>query len=102
MLPLLIGLAALAFFVIAFLEWERIKNFIKSARDRIRGLRPLKKSDKVFEMLKQDLNSGNYETVYGLYDDETGEIEEGERVKSEDVDERVLQNHKNRELIISG
>jgi hypothetical protein len=107
MLPLIIvGIATLAVIVLAFLEWDRIKTFIGGLKNRLRGIKTLSKNDKVFTLLKQDLDSGNFETVYGMFDDDgiaevDGEIG-AERVQSQEVDEKLLQAHRNSALVIHG
>ncbi|MDR2782750.1 MAG: hypothetical protein LBB48_02720 [Treponema sp.] len=103
MLPLIIAgaIGLLGIIFIAFLEWDRIKNFIVNLKNRLRGIRPLKKTDKAFSYMQKDFKSGNYETVYGMFDDKE-ELIDGEHIQSEDVDDTIAKLHRNSALIIHG
>lgn len=102
MLRALHGIAGLVFLVagsiaavatLDLLSWEQICTWFSKRKGSERKLREV-----AFTLL-QSLENGQFKTVYGIFDEDTGMVVDGEGYRSKAVDETLADLHRSHELV---
>jgi hypothetical protein len=86
---------ALALIYLIILYFSRIVDFL-------RGREELKESDmdNIAFSLQEKVGSGDYQTVYGIFNKRTNQVLDAERITSEDIDAELKNIHAIKELAI--
>jgi hypothetical protein len=81
--------------VIPILKWDRIVNWFRAREE-------LKNSDKdnIAFTLQEKLKNGKYKTVQGIFNTRTNELLDEEKIISEQIDDRLVEVHRNYDLVI--
>jgi hypothetical protein len=87
--------AALVAVSIAFLNWERIVGWLSSRSHLVN-----QDVDNYGFSLVERINSGNYRTVYGVFNRRTGRVIDGETVQSQGIDLQTEREHAGETLLI--
>jgi hypothetical protein len=89
------GAVAGAVIIAVCLNWERIVSFMV-------GHSALKESDvdNVGFSLQEKVSSGDYRTVYGIFNTRKGEVLAAEAVESQRVDTQVAAHHHRNPLVL--
>lgn len=95
LIAILAGVGALAILFVILLLYKRVISYLQARQS-------LKESDaeNIAFSINQRLQSGNYKTVYGIFNKEKSKILEAEAVESEKIDQEMANMHKENELAI--
>jgi hypothetical protein len=99
MLPLLpvilAAIAGLAVIIVAIINFEEIVTWFRKRQN-------LKQADKdnIAFTLKKQLENGDYEVVWGIFNTRTDELLGGVKEQSKKIDEEVENVHKGKELVL--
>jgi hypothetical protein len=96
LIPLILGAAALVgTIVLVLLNFQRIVDWFQ-------GRQSLKQADSenIAITLNQKLKEGNYKTVQGIFNTNSGKLLDGVQYESENIDEKLAELHRNDELVI--
>jgi hypothetical protein len=92
---ILAAAAALAVIILVILNWDRIIDWFH-------GREKLVQSDKdnIAVVIKQHMDDGKYNTVQGIFNKRTNELLDGAKYKTEELDEKTIENFGDKEMII--
>jgi hypothetical protein len=89
------AVALLVAIIMTILNWDHIVEWLRSRQN-------LKEADKdniAFD-LQQRLKNGQFETVTGIFNKRTNELLDGEKIRSDKIDEKIAEIHKKEPLAI--
>jgi hypothetical protein len=87
--------AAIVAITLICLNWDRIVNWLSSRSNLVQ-----QDSNNLGFSMVEKINCGNYRTVYGILNRQSGRIIEGEAVVSESIDSQTAQEHAGGQLLI--
>lgn len=92
---LLVASGTIAIVVAAILKWEQILNWFQSKEHLVKC-----NPHNIAISLHKKLQSGSFETVYGVFNKNSNTLVECEVVQSQEVDEQIARNHYSHELAV--
>ena len=91
----LIAAAGISAVVLAIIYWDDIVEWFRSRNN-------IKQADKdnIAFTIKKNLQSGNYKVVQGIFNQRTEELKDTRVMESQKLDDKLLQHHGGKELVI--
>ncbi|MDR1740932.1 MAG: hypothetical protein LBR38_03680 [Synergistaceae bacterium] len=85
---LALGTAALAVVVVAYLNWEKLFNWIRGYEKLVEADR-----DNLAFSLKEAIDNGKYNVIHGVFNKRSGKIVKGTKVQADTLAPEVLDAH---------
>ncbi len=98
LLPIILAAVAalgVAAVILTVIYWNDIVEWFRSRND-------IKEADKnnIAFTIKENLRSGNYKVVQGIFNKETEELKDVRIMESESLDDQLMKHHEGQELVI--